>query len=132
MPDNAYDPDANAKQFWIDKNVIKDKDCLTFMDNGNGMDYEMMHKMLRYLHCHIIDSAVMDVLTKKLFFSPPALATVIKWPSVARHPLACMAMVSSLDPCGLAKTPLSSPSPRVFAALGCFHRPTCRRLKPSK
>lgn len=47
FPDNAYDPDVNAKQFWIDKTVIKTKDCLTFMDNGNGMDYDMMHKMLR-------------------------------------------------------------------------------------
>lgn len=46
--DNAYDPDVNAKQFWIDKTVVHGQDCLSFMDNGNGMDYETMHKMLRY------------------------------------------------------------------------------------
>ncbi|KAF5903094.1 MORC family CW-type zinc finger protein 3, partial [Clarias magur] len=44
--DNAYDPDVSAKQFWIDKAKIKDQDCLTFTDNGKGMDYEKMHKML--------------------------------------------------------------------------------------
>ena len=47
-PDNAYDPDVNAKQFWIDKTQFKGQDCLIFMDNGNGLDYEKMHKMLRY------------------------------------------------------------------------------------
>ncbi|XP_076857732.1 MORC family CW-type zinc finger protein 3a isoform X3 [Brachyhypopomus gauderio] len=46
--DNAYDPDANAKLFWIDKTVIKGHDCLTFMDNGAGMDYDKMHKMLSF------------------------------------------------------------------------------------
>ncbi|XP_060785446.1 MORC family CW-type zinc finger protein 3-like [Neoarius graeffei] len=46
--DNAYDPDVSAKQFWIDKTVVKGLDCLTFMDNGNGMDYDKMHKMLSF------------------------------------------------------------------------------------
>uniref|UniRef100_A0A8K9VD23 Morc S5 domain-containing protein n=1 Tax=Oncorhynchus mykiss TaxID=8022 RepID=A0A8K9VD23_ONCMY len=46
--DNAYDPDVNAKQFWIDKTQIKKQDCLIFMDNGNGLDYEKMHKMLSF------------------------------------------------------------------------------------
>ncbi|MCI4378211.1 hypothetical protein PGIGA_G00213220 [Pangasianodon gigas] len=46
--DNAYDPDVSATQFWIDKTVIKDLDCLIFMDNGNGMDYDEMHKMLSF------------------------------------------------------------------------------------
>ncbi|XP_076857741.1 MORC family CW-type zinc finger protein 3-like isoform X2 [Brachyhypopomus gauderio] len=46
--DNAYDPDVNAKQFWIDKTVIKGHDCLTFMDNGAGMDYDKMYKMLSF------------------------------------------------------------------------------------
>ncbi|MCI4378212.1 hypothetical protein PGIGA_G00213260 [Pangasianodon gigas] len=46
--DNAYDPDVSAKQFWIDKTVVKDQDCLIFMDNGNGMDYDKMHKMLSF------------------------------------------------------------------------------------
>ncbi|KAK3569455.1 hypothetical protein QTP86_031123, partial [Hemibagrus guttatus] len=47
--DNAYDPDANAKQMWINKTVVKDQgDCLIFMDNGKGMDYDKMHKMLSF------------------------------------------------------------------------------------
>ncbi|XP_039674451.1 MORC family CW-type zinc finger protein 3a isoform X1 [Perca fluviatilis] len=46
--DNAYDPDVSAKQFWIDKTVVKDIECLTFMDNGNGLDHETMHKMLSF------------------------------------------------------------------------------------
>ncbi|XP_023697348.1 MORC family CW-type zinc finger protein 3-like [Paramormyrops kingsleyae] len=46
--DNAYDPDVNAKQFWIDKTRIKGHDCLTFMDNGAGMTYDKMHKMLSF------------------------------------------------------------------------------------
>ena len=45
--DNAYDTDVNAKQIWIDKTQIKDIECLTFMDNGNGLNYELMHGMLR-------------------------------------------------------------------------------------
>ncbi|XP_036396894.1 MORC family CW-type zinc finger protein 3a [Megalops cyprinoides] len=46
--DNAYDPDVSAKQFWIDKTRIKGMDCLTFMDNGAGMNYDKMHKMLSF------------------------------------------------------------------------------------
>ncbi|XP_056281768.1 MORC family CW-type zinc finger protein 3a isoform X2 [Pseudoliparis swirei] len=44
--DNAYDPDVSAKQFWIDKTMVHGHACLSFMDNGNGLDHEMMHKML--------------------------------------------------------------------------------------
>uniref|UniRef100_A0A3P8UGE0 MORC family CW-type zinc finger 3a n=1 Tax=Amphiprion percula TaxID=161767 RepID=A0A3P8UGE0_AMPPE len=46
--DNAYDPDVSAKQFWIDKTLVKGEVCLSFMDNGNGLDYETMHKMLSF------------------------------------------------------------------------------------
>ncbi|XP_015277875.1 PREDICTED: MORC family CW-type zinc finger protein 3 [Gekko japonicus] len=46
--DNAYDPDVNAKQMWIDKTVINDSTCLTFMDNGNGMNADKLHKMLSF------------------------------------------------------------------------------------
>ncbi|KAK1797796.1 hypothetical protein P4O66_008144, partial [Electrophorus voltai] len=46
--DNAYDPDVTAKQFWIDKTMIKGQDCLTFTDNGAGMDYDKMYKMLSF------------------------------------------------------------------------------------
>ncbi|XP_068186289.1 MORC family CW-type zinc finger protein 3a isoform X2 [Antennarius striatus] len=46
--DNAYDPDVNAKQFWIDKTMVKGQECLSFMDNGNGLDHETMHKMLSF------------------------------------------------------------------------------------
>lgn len=46
--DNAYDPDVNAKQLWIDKTIVNEQECLSFMDNGNGLNHETMHKMLRY------------------------------------------------------------------------------------
>ncbi|KAA0715690.1 Zinc finger protein 3 [Triplophysa tibetana] len=46
--DNAYDPDVSARQFWIDKIRIRDQDCLTFMDNGAGMNYDKMFKMLSF------------------------------------------------------------------------------------
>ncbi|XP_075767763.1 MORC family CW-type zinc finger protein 3 isoform X1 [Pelodiscus sinensis] len=46
--DNAYDPDVNAKQIWIDKTVINGNICLTFTDNGNGMTSEKLHKMLSF------------------------------------------------------------------------------------
>ncbi|XP_061647947.1 MORC family CW-type zinc finger protein 3a isoform X1 [Phyllopteryx taeniolatus] len=46
--DNAYDPDVLANAFWIDKTVVKGHDCLSFMDNGNGLDHEAMHKMLSF------------------------------------------------------------------------------------
>lgn len=52
--DNAYDPDVNAKQFWIDKTVVKGQECLSFTDNGNGLDHRTMHKMLRYRYCYVI------------------------------------------------------------------------------
>ncbi|KAJ6662439.1 hypothetical protein lerEdw1_011852 [Lerista edwardsae] len=46
--DNAYDPDVNAKQMWIDKTVINESTCLTFMDNGNGMTAKKLHQMLSF------------------------------------------------------------------------------------
>ncbi|XP_030622894.1 MORC family CW-type zinc finger protein 3-like [Chanos chanos] len=46
--DNAYDPDVGAKNFWIDKTVIKGKICLTFLDNGVGMNYQKMYSMLSF------------------------------------------------------------------------------------
>ncbi|XP_018416989.1 PREDICTED: MORC family CW-type zinc finger protein 3 [Nanorana parkeri] len=46
--DNAYDPDVNAKQIWIDKSVFKQEICLTFTDNGNGMSLDKLHKMLSF------------------------------------------------------------------------------------
>uniref|UniRef100_A0A8C5PB05 MORC family CW-type zinc finger 3 n=1 Tax=Leptobrachium leishanense TaxID=445787 RepID=A0A8C5PB05_9ANUR len=46
--DNAYDPDVNAKQIWIDKTVIKGYMCLTVTDNGNGMNHDKLHKMLSF------------------------------------------------------------------------------------
>ena len=45
--DNAYDPDVNASELWIDKRSINAKDCLTFVDNGNGMNPDKLFKMLR-------------------------------------------------------------------------------------
>ncbi|KAL6100931.1 morc3 [Pungitius sinensis] len=46
--DNAYDPDVSAKKFWIDKTVLKGQECLSFMDNGNGLDHGTMHRMLSF------------------------------------------------------------------------------------
>ncbi|XP_029386159.1 MORC family CW-type zinc finger protein 3a isoform X1 [Echeneis naucrates] len=46
--DNAFDPDVRAKQFWIDKTCIKNEQCLSFMDNGNGLNCGAMHKMLSF------------------------------------------------------------------------------------
>ena len=45
--DNAYDPDVSASELWIDKRNICKKECLTFVDNGNGMSEEKLFKMLR-------------------------------------------------------------------------------------
>ncbi|XP_052243720.1 MORC family CW-type zinc finger protein 3-like isoform X12 [Dreissena polymorpha] len=49
--DNAYDPDCNASELWIDRRVIGKTDCLTFIDNGNGMSQEKLHKMLSFGFC---------------------------------------------------------------------------------
>ncbi|XP_055501167.1 MORC family CW-type zinc finger protein 3-like [Leucoraja erinacea] len=46
--DNAYDPDVNAKQLWIDKTTIKGHICLIFLDNGQGMNHDKLHKMLSF------------------------------------------------------------------------------------
>ncbi|CAL8236154.1 unnamed protein product [Arctogadus glacialis] len=46
--DNAYDPDVNAKQIWIDKTKIRDMECLTFRDDGNGLSSDLMHHMLSF------------------------------------------------------------------------------------
>ncbi|XP_061092202.1 MORC family CW-type zinc finger protein 3-like isoform X1 [Conger conger] len=46
--DNAYDPDVNAKQQWIDSTQIRTMDCLIFSDNGAGLDYNNMLKMMSF------------------------------------------------------------------------------------
>uniref|UniRef100_A0A8C4SJA1 MORC family CW-type zinc finger 4 n=1 Tax=Erpetoichthys calabaricus TaxID=27687 RepID=A0A8C4SJA1_ERPCA len=46
--DNACDPGVTAKQIWIDAVVIKDTECLTFTDNGQGMTPNKLHKMLSF------------------------------------------------------------------------------------
>ncbi|XP_041663742.1 MORC family CW-type zinc finger protein 3a [Cheilinus undulatus] len=46
--DNAYDPDVSAKHFWIDKTVVQGQECLSFMDSGNGLNLETIHKMLSF------------------------------------------------------------------------------------
>ncbi|XP_013922616.1 PREDICTED: MORC family CW-type zinc finger protein 3 [Thamnophis sirtalis] len=33
---------------WIDKTIINENVCLTFMDNGNGMNADKLHKMLSF------------------------------------------------------------------------------------
>ncbi|XP_059150086.1 MORC family CW-type zinc finger protein 3-like [Physella acuta] len=49
--DNAYDPDVSASRLLIDKVDINDTTCLLFLDNGAGMDYEKLHKMLSFGFC---------------------------------------------------------------------------------
>ncbi|CAL8369260.1 unnamed protein product [Arctogadus glacialis] len=44
--DNGYDPDVNATEIWIDKTKIRDMECLTFMDNGNGFSTDLMQRKL--------------------------------------------------------------------------------------
>ncbi|KAM3934638.1 MORC family CW-type zinc finger protein 3 [Leptodactylus fuscus] len=46
--DNAYDPDVNAKQIWIDQTVLNGHLSLIFTDNGNGMTMDKLHKMLSF------------------------------------------------------------------------------------
>ncbi|CAL8369216.1 unnamed protein product [Arctogadus glacialis] len=46
--DNAYDPGVDAEQIWINKTQIKDMECLTFMDNGNGLGSDKMLEMLSF------------------------------------------------------------------------------------
>ncbi|XP_074551704.1 MORC family CW-type zinc finger protein 3-like [Halichoeres trimaculatus] len=46
--DNAYDPDVRAKAIWIDVLMLRGQQVLSFMDNGNGLTYETMHKMLSF------------------------------------------------------------------------------------
>ena len=38
----TYDPDVSVSQLWIDKEVINGKVCLTFVDNGKGMDLDYL------------------------------------------------------------------------------------------
>ncbi|KAK3594492.1 hypothetical protein CHS0354_030012 [Potamilus streckersoni] len=49
--DNAYDPDVNAAELRIDTRIINGTVCLTFVDNGNGMTQEKLHKMLSFGYC---------------------------------------------------------------------------------
>ncbi|XP_073698670.1 MORC family CW-type zinc finger protein 3b [Garra rufa] len=46
--DNAYDPDVHARQIWIDWTRIRGLDCLSFMDNGEGLTRARLHKMLSF------------------------------------------------------------------------------------
>uniref|UniRef100_A0A672Q2Z4 MORC family CW-type zinc finger 3b n=1 Tax=Sinocyclocheilus grahami TaxID=75366 RepID=A0A672Q2Z4_SINGR len=46
--DNSYDPDVRARQIWIDWTRIRGLDCLSFMDNGEGLTRARLHKMLSF------------------------------------------------------------------------------------
>ncbi|XP_017278202.1 MORC family CW-type zinc finger protein 3 isoform X3 [Kryptolebias marmoratus] len=63
LVDNAYDPDVKAKQLWIDMTEIKGEKCLSFMDNGSGLNYETMQKMLREEH----KASLQDILSYSPF-----------------------------------------------------------------
>ena len=47
LPDNSYDPDVGAKTLAIDVLEINNVKCLTFKDDGGGLDLDLLHKMLR-------------------------------------------------------------------------------------
>nr|KAG5704012.1 hypothetical protein BaRGS_032101 [Batillaria attramentaria] len=49
--DNAYDPDVAASELWIDWEMINGKQCLTFVDNGKGMDHTHLLHMLSFGYC---------------------------------------------------------------------------------
>ncbi|KAK3706874.1 hypothetical protein QZH41_018437 [Actinostola sp. cb2023] len=51
LVDNAYDPDVEASQLWIDIERYGFEQCLTFTDNGAGMDSLKLHKMLSFGFC---------------------------------------------------------------------------------
>ncbi|XP_028413636.1 MORC family CW-type zinc finger protein 3-like [Dendronephthya gigantea] len=60
--DNAYDPDVKASQLWIDEIRIHHAICLTFTDNGNGMQPDKLHKMLSFGFCEkVADGTHMPV-----------------------------------------------------------------------
>ncbi|XP_016346643.1 MORC family CW-type zinc finger protein 3-like isoform X4 [Sinocyclocheilus anshuiensis] len=46
--DNSYDPDVRARQIWIDWTRVRGLDCLSFMDNGEGLTRARLHKMLSF------------------------------------------------------------------------------------
>ncbi|CAL8390281.1 unnamed protein product [Gadus morhua 'NCC'] len=46
--DNAYDPGVDAEQIWITMTQIREMECLTFRDNGNGLSSDKMLEMLSF------------------------------------------------------------------------------------
>ena len=64
--DNAYDPDVNARELYIDKQVINSEVCLTFQDNGAGLNWDKLHKMLRYVY--LVPNTCVFVFAKLFFF----------------------------------------------------------------
>ncbi|KAK7798444.1 hypothetical protein U0070_017437, partial [Myodes glareolus] len=46
--DNAVDPDVSARTVFIDVEVVKNKPCLTFTDDGCGMTPHKLHRMLSF------------------------------------------------------------------------------------
>ncbi|XP_072019619.1 uncharacterized protein [Amphiura filiformis] len=54
--DNAYDPDVLASKLDINYESFANHPCLTFTDDGNGLDAEGMHKMLSFGFSHKEDT----------------------------------------------------------------------------
>ncbi|RXN32140.1 carbonyl reductase [NADPH] 1-like protein [Labeo rohita] len=61
---NAYDPDVHARQIWIDWTRIRGLDCLSFMDNGEGLTRARLHKMLS-----VEDGASLRAILKHSLFN---------------------------------------------------------------
>jgi hypothetical protein len=49
--DNSYDPDVGAKTLGIDAVEINNVKCLTFKDDGAGLDLDGLHRMLSFGYC---------------------------------------------------------------------------------
>lgn len=144
--DNAYDPDVSARQFWIDKTRIRDQDCLTFMDNGAGMDYDKMYKMLRWVRiqtnmlsyvsyfCQIFQLVQKVVIYmywctyRLLFLSLLVSASVIRWQKMAMFLSASMAMDLNLAPCAWEKMPLCFQRTESLCVWACCPRRTFKRF----
>ncbi|CAL8390278.1 unnamed protein product [Gadus morhua 'NCC'] len=74
--DNAYDPDVNAKQIWIDKTTIRDMECLTFRDDGNGLSRDLMHQMLSLMEEN--RASLRDILEHSPFNTEEVLLTELR------------------------------------------------------
>ncbi|CAL8390292.1 unnamed protein product [Gadus morhua 'NCC'] len=75
---NGYDHHVNANQIWIDKTQIKDKECLTFMDNGNGFSPDLMQRKLSGSEMWQNRASLRDILDHSPFNTEEELLTELQ------------------------------------------------------